>query len=276
VDVAPYDAGVSRLARRTAVTLALVAALGAGCGGGGGRSGTVAQVPRERPRIDAGPEPSAGARRVTRAPTRVVAPERRPPTPRRPRPGARVTLPPRPAARTVRPAPKASPTTRPASPLPRCADAARTADRPVTPGSVVTVARVTACLVNARRAAAGLVALGIDPALDRAALGHAADMVRHRYFSHASRGGGLVADRARAAGYIPAGARWLVGENLAWARGRASSPRAVVAAWMRSPSHRANLLRPQYRELGLAVVWGLPTGGTAGATFDADFGAIGR
>ena len=39
------------------------------------------------------------------------------------------------------------------------------------------------------------------------------------------------------------GARaWTVGENLAWGSGRRSTPREIVAAWMNSPGHRANIL----------------------------------
>lgn len=57
-----------------------------------------------------------------------------------------------------------------------------------------------------------------------------------------------VSAHVRAAGYRYA----LFGENLyagPWGR---VSPRAVVAAWLESPSHRANLLSPAYRELGIA------------------------
>lgn len=66
-------------------------------------------------------------------------------------------------------------------------------------------------------------------------------------FSHAPCGSDPSA-QVRAAGYRFA----LFGENLyagPWGR---VSPREVVSAWLRSPSHRANLLSPAYRELGVA------------------------
>lgn len=270
--------------RQATALIALAAAVAAGCGGNGDEPSKALvdrPLPKRAPRVEL-PPPVVEAARAAKEAARAArnagpgrAPARRPPTGRR--------SPRSPAARTHRSQlgeadRRAKPTSSAApaavEPPPRCGDAARRADEAASPHSLWAVARVTACLVNARRSAAGLAPLGIDPALDRAALAHAVDMVRHRYFSHASRGGGLVAERARAAGYIRAGVRWIVGENLAWAGAELSSPRAVVEAWMRSPSHRANVLRPDYRELGVAVVWGVPSRKGSGATFDATFGVI--
>ena len=41
---------------------------------------------------------------------------------------------------------------------------------------------------------------------------------------------------------------------------------------MRSPAHRANLLRKAYREIGVGVVLGVPGSDAAGATYTVDFG----
>lgn len=61
-----------------------------------------------------------------------------------------------------------------------------------------------------------------------------------------------LADRMRLAGYTD----WrFVGENLAagWA-----SPEAAVAAWMESSGHRANILNPEYTEIGVGLAHGGP------------------
>jgi uncharacterized protein YkwD len=45
-----------------------------------------------------------------------------------------------------------------------------------------------------------------------------------------------------------------------------------MRGWMASPGHRANILRGAYREVGVGIVAAVPSDGTAGATFTADFG----
>jgi uncharacterized protein YkwD len=58
--------------------------------------------------------------------------------------------------------------------------------------------------------------------------------------------------------------------------GRYGTPRAVVRAWMASPSHRRVLLLPAFRDLGVGVRRGapVPVGGAA-ASYVANFGAWG-
>jgi uncharacterized protein YkwD len=59
------------------------------------------------------------------------------------------------------------------------------------------------------------------------------------------------------AGYLPAGS-WTVGENLAWGWKNAWQ---AFDALMHSPSHRANILDPRFRDFGVRAVrrspWGL-------------------
>jgi hypothetical protein len=44
---------------------------------------------------------------------------------------------------------------------------------------------------------------------------------------------------------------------------------------MNSPGHRANVLNPRYREVGLGVVLGNPAGAEGtGATYASEFGAV--
>jgi len=45
-----------------------------------------------------------------------------------------------------------------------------------------------------------------------------------------------------------------MGENLFLGTWGQVSPREAVAAWLQSPPHRANILRPGFRHLGAALV----------------------
>lgn len=142
------------------------------------------------------------------------------------------------------------------------------------------VERQIRCRLNARRARAGLRPLRWDACLDRAAERHARDMVRRRYFAHASLGGRTLVQRARAAGYLPRRGRWTLGENLAWGAGRRATAVATVRGWLRSPPHRRNVLTARFRDVGIAVVRGAPVpipararAGVVRATIVAEFGA---
>jgi uncharacterized protein YkwD len=46
-----------------------------------------------------------------------------------------------------------------------------------------------------------------------------------------------------------------------------------MAALMKSPGHRANILSRSFEELGVGVVLGAPGRGGAGATYTQNFGA---
>ncbi|NHZ90926.1 CAP domain-containing protein [Massilia sp. CCM 8733] len=79
--------------------------------------------------------------------------------------------------------------------------------------------------------------------LAAAAQGHSADMAGKRYFSHAGKDGRMVDERALAAGY-----NWRrVGENIAVGQ---ESPDEVVAGWLDSPGHCANLMDAQLSDMG--------------------------
>jgi uncharacterized protein YkwD len=71
------------------------------------------------------------------------------------------------------------------------------------------------------------------------------------------------------------GGRWTVGENLAWGTADLSTARGLLNAWMNSPGHRANILKPAYREIGVAIAMGTPKSRDApGATVATTFGVI--
>ena len=129
----------------------------------------------------------------------------------------------------------------------------------------------TLCLINSERRAHGLAPVRQHDSLTLAGSRHARDMVRARYFSHDSRSGRAFDDRIIRTGYAR-GRRASVGENLAWGSGTLATPRAIVKGWMKSPGHRANILQPAFREIGIGIASGTPATGDDGATYATEFG----
>jgi uncharacterized protein YkwD len=134
------------------------------------------------------------------------------------------------------------------------------------------------CLVNKQRAQHGEAPLLASAQLRAAAESHAQDMIAADYFEHVSPSGVTPVDRMRASGYIPnEQVGYVVGENLAWGTLSLSTPQAIVAAWVASPGHLANILESHYVETGIAVVPSVPASlaeGAAGATYAQEFGVI--
>ena len=135
------------------------------------------------------------------------------------------------------------------------------------------LARSAVCLLNKERARRGLPGLRLNRRLSAAADNHTADMVRKRYFDHVSRTGRDVVDRLTHTGYLGRARSWTVGENIAWGSGSLSSPREIVQSWMHSPGHRANILSRRFREIGIGVVFAVPSHRWDGATYTTTFGA---
>ena len=128
------------------------------------------------------------------------------------------------------------------------------------------------CLHNQVRASKGLPALRDNPKLRKAALSHSAEMVDEGYFDHTAPKGDTFVDRILSAGYTKRNDAWSLGENLAWGTGDLSTPAGVMNAWMSSPGHKANILKRNYKEVGIGVRLGVPSDAGVGATFTADFG----
>ena len=113
--------------------------------------------------------------------------------------------------------------------------------------------------MNGARADHGLAPLRIDGRLTWSARSHSADMLRRQYFAH-----GSFAARIRASG--AAGPTF--GEDLAWGPASASW---VVSAWLASPEHRANLLRPGFSRVGIGAFRGTFSGRAGALVVTADF-----
>lgn len=116
----------------------------------------------------------------------------------------------------------------------------------VLPGALV-------ALTNQDRVAGGLDGVTEDALLDRAAQAAAEDMATKGYFAHVSPEGKDPWYWLNQVGY----AYSYAGENLAV---NFSDSREVETAWMASPTHRANIEKPQYTKVGFGTANGLYEG----------------
>jgi uncharacterized protein YkwD len=106
--------------------------------------------------------------------------------------------------------------------------------------------------------------LAWNATLGSAAETHSRAMANHNFFDHKDRDGRTPGDRAELAGY----AGQQVGENISAGQ---DTVRKVVDGWLASPGHCANLMNPQYRELGAA--YAVDPKSDAGIYWTAMFGA---
>ncbi len=136
----------------------------------------------------------------------------------------------------------------------------------------------TICLVNRERIAHGETPLRDNSKLGAAAQGHTESMAWSNYFEHLGPGGQTPLDRMRTAGYIySSNLGYEVGENIAWGTGSLGTPSAIVAAWMASSGHRANILDAHYRDTAVGVSPHPPKSlahGQLGGIYTQDFGVI--
>jgi uncharacterized protein YkwD len=129
--------------------------------------------------------------------------------------------------------------------------------------------------LNQIRAAHHLVPLRLSPRLSAAASFHSRDMLEKGFFSHSSSNGQVFWKRIET--FYPEGrfSYWSVGENLFWTTGAASAT-VSMKAWMASPGHRANILNPAWREIGISSLTSTDApgayGGTDATVITTDFG----
>jgi uncharacterized protein YkwD len=116
--------------------------------------------------------------------------------------------------------------------------------------------------MNRVRVSHGLRPLRYDDKLRAAARAHSLDMMRRGYFAHGSFARRLSAFGVRAP---------VVGENLAWGTGVYGTPGTIVHEWLVSPEHRANLLRPGFRRIGVGSAIGTFVGRSGATVVTADF-----
>ncbi len=111
-------------------------------------------------------------------------------------------------------------------------------------------------LTNTERAQNNVGQLTENTKLDAAAQAKAADMAAKGYFAHIGPDGKQPWDWITGAGYD----YQYAGENLAV---RFVDSKDVVNAWMASPTHRANIVKAQYQEIGIGVADGIYKGQSA-------------
>jgi uncharacterized protein YkwD len=156
---------------------------------------------------------------------------------------------------------------------PRCAHASATPSHI----TATAAAHTLECLIDGVRREHGLRAVRFNGRLALAARRHAQDMAAHDFFAHVSPGGKTVQSRVKRAGYLGGAREWWLGEALAWGQSRAGAPRAILRGLLRSPPHRAILLDPSFRDVGIGVAKGTPRGARHGAlTVTLDFGRTRR
>lgn len=108
-------------------------------------------------------------------------------------------------------------------------------------------------LTNDQRIKNGLSSLTYNDKLANAAAKKAQDMFNRNYWSHYGPNGTTPWDFILGANYQYEYAGENLAKNFLFSQG-------VVDAWMNSPTHRENILRNNYSEVGLAVVNGVLNG----------------
>lgn len=103
-------------------------------------------------------------------------------------------------------------------------------------------------LVNQHRASLGLGQLSVDGSLSRSAVWKSMNMAGLNYFAHDDTPiGRTVAQRLAACGW-PSNLGW--GENIAYGF---RTPADVMAGWLSSPGHKANIENPSFTSTGVGV-----------------------
>ncbi len=133
-------------------------------------------------------------------------------------------------------------------------------------------------LVNQERAKENLPPMRYNSFLEKSAQAHADDMKARNYFEHNTPEGTTAEDRIDRDGYLQpfkdclCSKSYIVGENIA--KGQ-SSAAEVVETWMNSPDHRANIMNPDFNEIGIGITAVDPSDtGFIGFYWVQNFGAI--
>lgn len=120
------------------------------------------------------------------------------------------------------------------------------ASSPVPPAP--SMAEQVLSLVNDFRSLNSLAPMRLNNQLNAAAQGHSQNMATQDFFAHRGNDGSTFDQRIRSAGYRFSTAA----ENIAAGYATAA---AVVNGWINSPGHRANMLNPNMREVGVGHVF---------------------
>ncbi|MBD2354027.1 CAP domain-containing protein [Tolypothrix sp. FACHB-123] len=103
--------------------------------------------------------------------------------------------------------------------------------------------------INQVRQKNGLQPLQNNEKLAQVARKYSRQMIEENFFSHTGIDGSTLSQRVRA-GNI---SYWIIGENLFRSKNISQPVSPAVEGWLESPGHRANILRPVFRETGVGV-----------------------
>jgi uncharacterized protein YkwD len=152
------------------------------------------------------------------------------------------------------------------------------ADLTPTQDDIEAIRTATLCLVDQERTGRGEAPLQPNAHLQQSAQAHTQSMVSEDYFEHVGPQGDTPLSRMTDAGYIYSShVGYEIGENIGWGTLSLSTPRAIVAAWMASPGHRANILDTHFRDTAIGISPHVPTSlghGQSGGIYTQDFGVI--
>jgi uncharacterized protein YkwD len=116
--------------------------------------------------------------------------------------------------------------------------------------------------INRVRVQHGLHPLHADARLERAARFHSHEMIASNVFEHGAFASRMVRFAVKGS---------LAGENIAWGTGSYGTPAGILEAWLHSPPHRANLLRPSFTRIGIGDLVGAFQGYPGAHVVTADF-----
>lgn len=116
--------------------------------------------------------------------------------------------------------------------------------------------------INRARARHGAPPLRISSPLQRAARSHSNAILRTGNFTHGDWYRRLRRHGARGR---------TLGETIAWGAGTDGTAGAILRMWLGSPPHRATLLRPGFRYVGVGVATGSFSGFGGASVATADF-----
>jgi uncharacterized protein YkwD len=152
----------------------------------------------------------------------------------------------------VTPSPTPSPTPSAPAPAPAAAADCGLSDFAVSVLARVNQIRAAGASCGSFGTFAPTAGLTWNAKLTQSGAAHSLDMATLNYFDHVSADGRDLADRVNATGYT-----WnTLGENIAAGY---SSVNNVMDGWLTSPGHCANLMRPEFTEIGVACVPGTAT-----------------
>jgi uncharacterized protein YkwD len=110
----------------------------------------------------------------------------------------------------------------------------------------------TTCFINRVRTKKGRQPLSTNDQLQQAAQAHTDYMKKKDCFQHTCKNEPALEKRLRQAHYLDDQyTSWAAGENIAYGGAELGTPKAIFKAWMGSSGHRANILDPGFRDLGV-------------------------